>query len=136
MISQLEAQISELTTKLSIEVTPTYMDDVIPGQVCVFLVSITTTGGDDDVMVEISATAEMSEVTVYPDFINVGQVAEVTVIPYGTSVNHNLTIMIKGTLDSKIKEISAAVNVLESPPFIARADEGHLARRKRILLQH
>jgi hypothetical protein len=133
MISQLEAQISELTTKLSIEVTPTYMDDVIPGQVCVFLVSITTTGGDDDVMVEISATAEMSEVTVYPGLIQAGQVAEVSVIPDEDSVDHNLTITIKGKLDSKTKEISAAVNVLESPPFIGELEMRAIDMRDRFI---
>lgn len=122
MILQLEAQISELTTKFSIEVTPIYMDDVIPGQVCVFLVNVTTNGEDDGAMVEISATAEMSEVTVYPGFIQCGQVAEVTVIPDETSVDHNITITINGKLDSNMKEISAAVNVLESPPTIGELE--------------
>ena len=133
MISQLEAQISELTTKFSIEVTPTYMDDVIPGQVCVFLVSLTSNGEDDDVMVEISATAEMSEVTVYPGLIQAGQVAEVSVIPDEDSVDHNLTITIKGKLDSKTKEISAAVNVLESPPFIGELEMRAIDMRDRFI---
>jgi len=66
--------------EFSMQVTPESIDDAIPGQRCVFLVTVQNEGIGAGA-VNISAAAEGASVTVTPQAITSGQVAEVTVIP-------------------------------------------------------
>ena len=82
----------------SMQVIPEHIEDAIAGQRCVFLVSVADEGegsGKGEV-VSISATAPGSVVTVNPQAITPGQVAEVTVIPVEASAGGTLTVTVDG----------------------------------------
>ncbi len=66
--------------------------DSLAGQRCVFLVVV----ADEGESVDITATAPGAAVTVEPQAITPGQVAEVTVIPDKASMNKTLTVNING----------------------------------------
>jgi hypothetical protein len=67
----------------SIDVIPVHMDDTIIGQSCVFLVTVANEDSVTDEVkpVNISATAPDAKVTVGPQAIAPGSVAEVVVVP-------------------------------------------------------
>lgn len=73
----------------SMQLIPATMHGAIPGQMCVFLVSVK--GGIG--RVRISATAPGSTVTVAPQEITSNQVAEITLIPIEAG---NVTITVTG----------------------------------------
>lgn len=75
-----------------------YIDNAVAWQRCVFLVVVADEGegSGEGEAVDISATAPGSAVTVNPQAITLGQVAEVTVIPDEASANSTLTITIAG----------------------------------------
>lgn len=109
-ISKLETQLSELLSTFSMQVIPARIDDAVSGQRCVFLVVVTEPEWSYSVdtrilipkgpAVNISATALNASVTVNPQAITPGQVAEVTVIPDEMSweaqviVEDNMTIIL------------------------------------------
>lgn len=83
---------------LLIRVIPEEILDSYPGQRCVFFVAIQREGegsnrGD---LVDISATVPGASVTIEPQALALGQVAEVTVIPADDSANSNLTVTVTG----------------------------------------
>ena len=78
----------------SVQVTPGHMH-AIPEQRCVFLVAVAGEEGTEEQTVNISATAPDSTVSVYPETVIPGQVAEVTVIPSQGSKDKNLTLTIR-----------------------------------------
>ena len=90
------------TTPFSLNVTnrPASFDEAlytVPNQKCLFLVTIEenrTTQGLK--AVTISATAPDCQVTVLPQTITSGKVAEVTVVPAEADVGKNVTVTIQG----------------------------------------
>ena len=84
----------------SLAVTPESMPDAIAGQRCVFLATIESEGegrGEGEA-VSLSAAASGGTVTVEPQTLTSGQVAEVTVIP-GSVISppvDTLTIVVRG----------------------------------------
>ena len=90
-------------TPFSMQVTsrPTAVAGAVPsfaGQRCLFLVVVADEGqgSGKGEAVSISATAPGSTVTVYPQAITPGEVAEVTVIPSVASITQTLTVAITG----------------------------------------
>ena len=73
------------------QVIPARIEDAIAGQRCVFLVVAADEGRGGGEVVNISATATGAEVTVEPQAITLGQVAEVTVIPDEVIISEPLT---------------------------------------------
>ena len=102
----------------SMRVIPPQIEDSVPGQRCVFLVAVSGPGG----AVDVSAAAEGSTVTVHPQAITPGQVAEVTVIPDEGSRGETLTVTIVGERDGLKRTETASVKVGEPLP-----DPGGLA---------
>ncbi|MFC2062701.1 hypothetical protein ACFLS8_01985, partial [Chloroflexota bacterium] len=94
----------------SIQVVPQQMDDTVPGQICVFLV--TTQSDDTAKAINISATASGASLTVSPQTIKPGQVTEVTAIPDDSSIGKRLTITIEGERGG-LTEIETASLVVE-----------------------
>lgn len=82
----------------SLQVIPENTMDSIAGQRCVFLVAVADEGqgSGEGEAVDITATAPGAAVTVDPQAITPGQVAEVTVIPDKASTDETLTVNIKG----------------------------------------
>ncbi len=82
----------------SMQVIPENTMDSIAGQRCVFLVAVADEGlgSGKGGAVDITATAPGAAVTVNPQAITPGQVAEVTVIPDKASTGETLTVNIKG----------------------------------------
>lgn len=82
----------------SLQVIPENTMDSIAGQRCVFLVAVADEGqgSGEGEAVDITATAPGAAVTVDPQAITPGQVAEVTVIPNEASTGETLTVNIKG----------------------------------------
>jgi hypothetical protein len=69
----------------------------IPNQTCLFLVTVEENDSThDQEAVSLSAASLDCEITIFPQAIAHGQVAEVTVIPPETSVGKNLTVTIQG----------------------------------------
>ncbi|KUO41953.1 MAG: hypothetical protein AVW05_00605 [Hadesarchaea archaeon DG-33] len=85
----------------SMRVIPENTMDSIAGQRCVFLVTVADegqgSGGGE--AVDITATAPGAAVTVEPQAITPGQVAEITVIPDKASTGETLIVNIKGERD-------------------------------------
>jgi hypothetical protein len=74
----------------------------IPNQKCLFLISINETNSDDTPKaVNLSATSPDCQITISPQAITLGQVAELMVIPSENSVGTNITVTIKGERDGR-----------------------------------
>jgi len=82
----------------SLQVIPEHIEPSIPGQRCVFLVVVADEGhgSGEGGAANISATAPGAAVTVYPQAITPGQVAEVTVVPDEASAGETLTVTVRG----------------------------------------
>ena len=109
----------------SMQVIPEHMEDTIAGQSCVFLVVVADEGegsGKGEV-VGISATAPGSAVTVDPQAITPGQVAEVTVIPFEASAGETLTVTVGGEREGLEQTETVTIDVHEGEdglgPFAA-----------------
>ena len=82
----------------SMQVTPEHMEDTIAGQNCVLLVSVSDEGegsgkGED---VNMSADVAGAIVSINPQSIAPGQVAEVTVVPTEGNIGKTLNVSIEG----------------------------------------
>jgi len=102
--------------------TPEFHINVIPeqltgasiaGQHCVFLVTITDKGQEDQLPVRISAQALGAEVVIYQQDIVEGQVAEVVVIPVQASINKTIEVIITGNRNSRTDEKVVSFDVVE-----------------------
>ncbi len=84
------------TAPFTMKVTPDGLKgDAIAGQTIVFLVTVANDeSGQDSRAVEITATAENSSVSVEPQTILPGQIAEVNIIPTIRSVGNNVTVTV------------------------------------------
>jgi hypothetical protein len=71
---------------------------VVPNQRCLFLITVEeeSKSSSDSNAVAVSATSPDCVVTVFPQTITPGQVAEVTVIPDESQVGENLTVVVVG----------------------------------------
>jgi hypothetical protein len=103
----------------SIDVIPVHMDDTIIGQSCVFLVTVANEGSVTDEVkpVNISATAPDAKVTVGPQAIAPGSVAEVVVVPeviLGTEEeSRTLTITVNGERDGLKKTETVTLRIVD-----------------------
>jgi hypothetical protein len=90
-------------TPFSMQVIPEKMEDSVSGQMCVFLVTVAEKGlgSDDCKAVNISATATDATVTVSPQAIAPGQVAEVIVIPEVTLLSGEESRMLMVTVNGE-----------------------------------
>ncbi len=101
---------------------PTFRINVIPeqlrgpsiaGQHCVFLVTITGEGQENQLPARISAKAPDAEVVIYQQDIVEGQVAEVVVIPAQASINKPIEVIITGNRSGLIDEKVVSFDVVE-----------------------
>jgi len=84
----------------------------IPGQKCLFLVTVEENQtGTASKPVKVSATSLDCEVTVFPQSITSGQVAELSVVPTQANIGKNVTITLKGERQGlkQIKTITTEV---------------------------
>ena len=104
----------------SIEVIPVHMEDTIAGQSFVFMVTVTDeeTKDNETKPVNISATAPDAKVTVGPQAIAAGYVAEVVVVPEEASTGNTITVTIEGERDGLKKTEIATLIVQAAPPAI------------------
>ena len=100
----------------SMQVIPEHISDSIAGQRCVFLVVVADEGqgSGEGKAVNISATAPGASVTVDPQAIPPGKVAEVTVIPDKMSENETLTATVRGERGGLKQTETVTVKVNES----------------------
>lgn len=105
-------------TTFSMQVITGDIEEAIGGQVCVFLVVVVDEDGNGKA-VKISATAPDSSVTVDPQSITGGQVAEVTVVPDVASTDRTLTVTIVGERDGleRTETITFAVGAGGDEPW-------------------
>ena len=107
------------TTPFSLNVTnrPASFGDAlytIPNQKCLFLVTIEenqTSQGSKAVI--ISATSTDCQITVFPQTITSGKVAEVTVVPAEADVGKNVTVTIQGERDGLKQTKTVTFEVIE-----------------------
>lgn len=85
----------------------------IPGQRCVFLVSIKDTDQASSLPVTITATASDAEVIIENNKISSDQVAEVTVIPASGSEGKIVTVTITGTRSLAENQTTLSFEVIE-----------------------
>ena len=100
----------------TIQVIPQQMDDTSPEQLCVFLV--TTTSDDTETPVNVSASVMGASLTVNPQAIKPGQIAEVTVITSDASKGKTLTITIEAERDGVTETETASLFVGEPHPAL------------------
>jgi len=103
----------------SLEVIPESLKgDSIPGQRCIFLVTVEDngTGTGEGKAVTISATAPGAAVTIEHRIIVAGQVAEVTVIPDKASAGSNVTVTVYGEREGLERTKAVTFTVLEVEP--------------------
>jgi hypothetical protein len=107
------------TTPFSLNVTnrPASFGDAlytIPNQKCLFLVTVEenqTSQGSK--AVTISATSTDCQITVFPQTITSGKVAEVTVVPAEADVGKNITVTIQGERDGLKQTKTVTFEVIE-----------------------
>ena len=109
-------------TPFSMQVIPEKMKASVSGQMCVFLVTVAEEGlgSDEGKAVNISATAIDATVTVSPQAIAPGQVAEVIVVPEVTLLpdeeSRTLTVTINGERDGLEQTETVTLDVLQDIP--------------------
>ncbi|MEA1872370.1 MAG: hypothetical protein U9M91_03150, partial [Chloroflexota bacterium] len=107
------------TPKFHINVIPEQLTGFsIPGQHCVFLVTITDEGQENQIPVRISAQATGAEVVIYQQDIVEGQVAEVVIIPEQASINKTIEVIITGNRSSRTDEKVVSFDVVEGEAVI------------------
>ena len=103
-----------LTPGFSIDVIPRQLNgDSIAGQRCVFLVTFTEEGEEEQHSVHISATAPGAEIVTYFADILEGEVAEVVVIPAQQSVESTIEVTITGTRGRQTDKEVVSFDVVE-----------------------
>ena len=113
----------------SMQVIPEHMEDTIAGQRCVFLVVVADEGpgSGEGKSVDISATAIGATVTVSPEAIKSGQVAEVAVIPSEASIGSTVTLVIdgerKGLKQTEITSLTVGESIPDPEGLVAYATE-------------
>ncbi len=109
----------------SIQVTPVHMEDTIAGQSCVFLVTVADEGSvtGEPKTVNISAQAPNAKVTVGPQAIAPGSVAEVIVVPEVVldpdEESRTLTITVNGERDGLKKTETVTIRVVDGEDLMA-----------------
>ncbi len=85
----------------------------IPGQRCVFLVTISNLAAAPGQIVQIGAEADGAEIIVENSVIEEGQVSEVTVIPDLDSIGRSIDLIITGQRDNLIHTAARTFEVIE-----------------------
>lgn len=107
---------------VEIEVAPEFVQGTIPGAPLVLLVTLIE--GDE---ATLSATGDGAEVSVAPDRIGAGEVAEVTVVASPTEEETELGVTIVATADGGTSEVNRTVTVLPWPDDRSQQARGVLA---------
>jgi len=112
-----EPTVNPATMPFFMDVIPVHMGDTIAGQSCVFMVTITddTTTTVVGEPVTITAEAPGASVTVGPEAISAGYVAEVVVVPGDNTTGSTLRVTITGERGGQIRTETATLNVSEEP---------------------
>ncbi len=123
-----ETEINPEDIPFFMDVVPVHMADTIAGQSCVFMVTITddtrttttnnTTTTVAGTPVKITAEASGASVTVGPEAISAGYVAEVVVVPEDASTGNTISVTITGQRGEFIRTEIATLNVREKPEDI------------------
>lgn len=108
------------TAPFLIQVTPQDMQDTVPGQSCVFLVTASDEGDGSGKgeTVNISATVSGASVTVSPAELDIGKVAEISVIPDEGSVGNKINVTIEVKRKGLTQNESVTLFVNEVPPAL------------------
>ena len=86
----------------------------IPGQKCIFLVTVEENQtGTVSKPVKLSATSLDCEVTVFPQSITAGQVAELSVMPTAANIGKNVTITLQAERQGLKQIITITTEVIE-----------------------
>jgi hypothetical protein len=101
-------------TAFDLAVIPEWNHNSIPGQRCVFLVTLRESGAGEPV--GLSAAATGATVRVEPEAIAAGDVGEVTVIPDGSSQERTLSITVRGRRGETIVDKTIYLDVLTEAP--------------------
>lgn len=113
MLSDLIAYVDSAPFSLAL-VSQSLKGDSIVGQRCVFLVTVTFDPAQEPGPVTLTATAiEGATVTVTPQSILPGEVAEVSVTPGPANVGETLELVVQGTWDGTTVEKRASFVVTE-----------------------
>jgi len=106
----------------SIQVTPQEMQDTVPGQNCVFLITASDegdgSGSGRGEAVNISATVSGASVTVSPAELDIGKVAEISVIPDEGSIGSEITVTVEAKRKGIIQNESVTLFVNEVRPVL------------------
>jgi hypothetical protein len=122
-----EPEVNPDTIPFFLDVVPVHMADTIAGQSCVFMVTVTddidtdttaTTTAVAGNPVKITAEAPGASVTVGPEAISAGYVAEVVVVPEEVSNGDTIMVSITGQRGEFIRTETATLNVREEPEDI------------------
>ena len=97
----------------------------IPGQKCIFLVTFEdlAKGSGEANPVTISTKALGSTVTVTPQTITVGQIAEVIVVTDKISIGENLTVTIQGEREGLMETENITIEVLDGEDMLGLVAE-------------
>lgn len=117
----------------SIQIYPSEVDDVHPGQTCLLLATIQETGngGGKGKPVEISVDAPGSSTDLKYNLISEGQVAEISIVPSEAVENSELTVNVRGARSSFETSNTSLIHVGESMGNGRNGDEdplGELAK--------
>jgi len=87
----------------------------IPNQKCLFLVTVEENQTSSESMaVNISVTSPNCEITIFPQAITPGQVAEVTVTPTEADIGKNVSVTIQGARDGLKQTKTITFEVIEA----------------------
>ena len=96
---------------------PAYFGEIvysIPGQRCIYLVMfLENQTNTESGAIKLTVTSPDCEVSVYPQSITRGQVAEITIIPTTANVGRNVTITLIGERGGLKRIVNVSTEVLE-----------------------
>lgn len=100
-------------TSFSLVVAPAQFAPAIPGQECMFLVGINQPNGAEGNVdpVQLSVTADHCAVSISPPTIQVGQVAEVTLVPKDDALEERVDASIRGQRGTDVETATVSFEV-------------------------
>ncbi|SCP94955.1 hypothetical protein [Anaerobium acetethylicum] len=105
---------TEEGSPFSLEMMPEQLNgDSIPGQRCVFLVTITDESPTGENPVELSAEASNADIIIYKHAITEEQVAEIVAIPRKSSVGETVKLTVSGSRNGFTDQKSVTFQVID-----------------------